>query len=84
MTDQDLDTTTLATDRECLEIEAMARTRKVLHWPELVRVINRMRHWQARAEAAERAVRLRDEQLATQEKLIVNLRAQIGLVAGFQ
>ena len=41
--DTDIDTTTLATDRQLLEIEAKARTRKVLHWPELIYTINRLR-----------------------------------------
>lgn len=45
--DMSTDTTTLATDRECVEIEAKARANTVMHWPELVRVINRMRHDEA-------------------------------------
>jgi hypothetical protein len=41
--DMSTDTTTVATDRECVEIEGKARATKVMHWPELVRVFNRLR-----------------------------------------
>jgi gamma-glutamyl:cysteine ligase YbdK (ATP-grasp superfamily) len=48
MSDMSTDTTTPATDRELVQIEGKARATTVMHWPELVRVINRLR--QAEAE----------------------------------
>jgi hypothetical protein len=55
--DIDTDTKTLATDKQVVEIEAKARTRKVLHWPELIYLINRLRaveaerdYWMNRGE----------------------------------
>ena len=59
MADMSTDTTTLATDRECVEIEAKARATTVMHWPELVRVINRMRAAEKRCAAL---TALRDNQ----------------------
>lgn len=40
----DDDTTTLATDEECAELELKARSRGYMHWPELVRVFNRLHY----------------------------------------
>jgi hypothetical protein len=48
MSDMSTDTTTPATDRELVQIEGKARATTVMHWPELVRTINRLR--QAEAE----------------------------------
>jgi hypothetical protein len=48
MSDMSTDTTTPATDRELVQIEGKARATTVMHWPELVRMINRLR--QAEAE----------------------------------
>ena len=56
MSDMSTDTTTLATDRECVEIEAKARSSGVMHWPELVRVFNRMRAAEKRVAALEVAL----------------------------
>jgi hypothetical protein len=53
MVDMSTDTTTLATDRECVEIEAKARATTVMHWPELVRVFNRLRAAETRIAALE-------------------------------
>jgi hypothetical protein len=53
--DMSVDVTTMATDRELVMIEGKARANTVMHWPELVRLINRLR-------AAERE---RDELRAT-------------------
>jgi hypothetical protein len=48
MSDMSTDTTTPATDKELVQIEGKARANTVMHWPELVRMINRLR--QAEAE----------------------------------
>jgi hypothetical protein len=53
------DVMTMATDAELVSIELKARSRTVMHWPELVRAINRLR-------AAERE---RDELKATLQDL---------------
>lgn len=50
MNDMSTDTETIATDREVILIEAKARANTVLHWPELVRVINRLRKAEAEVE----------------------------------
>jgi hypothetical protein len=50
MIDMSIDTETVATDRELVEIESKARSRTVLHWPELVRAINRLRKAEAENE----------------------------------
>jgi hypothetical protein len=50
MNDTSTDTETIATDRELVEIETKARATKVMHWPELVRLINRLRKAEAEIE----------------------------------
>jgi phosphatidylserine/phosphatidylglycerophosphate/cardiolipin synthase-like enzyme len=50
MTDMSIDTETIATDRELVEIETKARANTVMHWPELVRIINRLRKAEAEIE----------------------------------
>jgi hypothetical protein len=50
MTDMSTDTETIATDREIVEIETKARANTVLHWPELIRLINRLRKAETEVE----------------------------------
>jgi hypothetical protein len=58
MTDMSTDTTTPATDRELVEIETKARAGTVMHWPELVRLINRLRVAEADLTAARARIAL--------------------------
>jgi len=63
MVETDIDTTTLATDRQLLEIEAKARTRKVMHWPELIYTINRIRKSEAELAEARAQIAAKDAAL---------------------
>jgi hypothetical protein len=56
MSDMSTDTTTPATDRELVEIEGKARATTVLHWPELVRTINRLRQAEAEVQRLRKAL----------------------------
>jgi hypothetical protein len=62
MSDTSTDTTTPATDRELVQIEGKARATTVMHWPELVRTINRLRQAEAEIDRLREAL----EQIATE------------------
>lgn len=57
MSDMSTDTTTPATDRELVQIEGKARASTVMHWPELVRMINRLRQAEEERDRLREALR---------------------------
>jgi hypothetical protein len=66
MNDMSIDTETIATDRELVEIETKARANTVMHWPELVRVINRLRKAEDENKRLNRQI---DQQVAMIDRL---------------
>jgi hypothetical protein len=66
MSDMSIDTETIATDRELVEIETKARANTVMHWPELVRVINRLRKAEDENKRLNRQI---DQQVAMIDRL---------------
>jgi L-lactate utilization protein LutC len=62
MSDMSTDTTTPATDRELVQIEGKARATTVMHWPELVRMINRLRQAEAERDRLRELTEARDRE----------------------